>query len=155
MRQVIYIMFITNNHTSFHLRSKKNLVKYQKVSKCYVHNCLRNFLLVFMFLLTALIVKNSLILAEIYFIFLKTILDQTSKSLDAKFGPQWKDRSSSCQVRKNLALFSNLVGLILSWNLVKNLIVTGIVKKMNFEGTLGKLEAKNCFQRQSWTKYIK
>ena len=30
-----------------------------------------------MFLLTTLIVENSLILAEIYFIFLKTILDQT------------------------------------------------------------------------------
>ena len=148
-------MFITNNHTLFHLRSKKKLVKYQKVSQCYVHNCLRNFLLVFTFLLTALIVKNSLILAEIYLIFLKTILDQTSKSLDTKFGPRWKDRSSSCQVWKNLALFSNLVGLILSWNWVKNLIVTGIVEKMNFEGTLGKLEAKNCFQRQSWTKYIK
>ena len=148
-------MFITNNHTLFHLRSKKKLVKYQKVSQCYVHNCLRNFLLVFTFLLTALIVKNSLILAEIYLIFLKTILDQTSKSLDTKFGPQWKDRSSSCQVWKNLALFSNLVGLILSWNWVKNLIVTGIVEKMNFEGTLGKVEAKNCFQRQSWTKYIK
>ena len=30
-----------------------------------------------MFLLTTLIVENSLILAEIYFIFLKTSLDQT------------------------------------------------------------------------------
>ena len=30
-----------------------------------------------MFLLTTLIVENSLILAEIYFVFLKTSLDQT------------------------------------------------------------------------------
>ena len=30
-----------------------------------------------MFLLTVLIVENSLILAGIYFIFLKTVLDQT------------------------------------------------------------------------------
>ena len=33
MRQRLYNMFITNNHSSFHLRRKENLVKYQKVSK--------------------------------------------------------------------------------------------------------------------------
>ena len=40
-----------------------------------------------MFLLTAPIVKNSHILAGIYFIFLKTVLDQTQKAFDTKFGP--------------------------------------------------------------------
>ena len=32
-------MFITNNDASFHLWGKESLVKYQKVSKCYDHNC--------------------------------------------------------------------------------------------------------------------
>ena len=65
-------MFITNNHASFHLQweKKKKLGKFQKVLKYYVHDCLQNFLLFFMFLLTASIVENSHILAGIYFIFL-------------------------------------------------------------------------------------
>ena len=32
-------MFITNNHDSLHLWRKENLLKYQKVSKYYVHDC--------------------------------------------------------------------------------------------------------------------
>ena len=55
---------------------EKKKVKYQKASK-YVHDCLQNFLLRFMFLLTAPIVKNGHVLAGIYFIFLKYVLDQT------------------------------------------------------------------------------
>ena len=39
MRQLVYTIFITNNHASFHLWWKENLLKYQKVSKYYVHNC--------------------------------------------------------------------------------------------------------------------
>ena len=42
-----------------------------------------------MSLLAALIVETSHILAEIYFIFLKNVLDQTCKAFNAKFGPQW------------------------------------------------------------------
>ena len=53
---------------------------------------LQNFLLLFIFLLTAPIVKNSYILAGIYFVFLKDVLDQTLKTFDTKFGPQWKDQ---------------------------------------------------------------
>ena len=56
---------------------EKKKVKYQKVSK-YVHDCLQDFLLLFMFLLTAPIVKKRHILARIYFTFVKKIvLDQT------------------------------------------------------------------------------
>ena len=55
--------FITSNYSSFHLWWKKNLLNYQKVSKYYEHDCLQNFILLFMSLLTALIVKNSHILA--------------------------------------------------------------------------------------------
>ena len=88
-------MFITNNHASFHLWWKENLLNHQKVSKYYEHGCLQNLLSLFMSLLTALVVQNSHILAEIYFIFLKDVLNQTWKAFSTKFGPQWKDRGSS------------------------------------------------------------
>ena len=35
MRQLVYTMFISNSHASFHLWLKENLVKHQKVSKYY------------------------------------------------------------------------------------------------------------------------
>ena len=45
---------------------------------------------------TALIVKNSHILAGIYFFFLKTnILDQTWNAFNTKVRPHWKDQESS------------------------------------------------------------
>ena len=37
--------FITNNHVSFHLWWKKNLLHYQKVAKCYEHDCRLGFLI--------------------------------------------------------------------------------------------------------------
>ena len=46
-------MFFNKNHSSFHFWGKKNLTKYQKVSKCYENECLKNFLLLFISLLTA------------------------------------------------------------------------------------------------------
>ena len=45
----VHTMFITNNHASFHLWWKENLVKYQEVSKYFDHDCwfvLRSFFLV-------------------------------------------------------------------------------------------------------------
>ena len=39
MRRLVHTMFITNNHASFHLWWKQNLVKYQKILKYYVHYC--------------------------------------------------------------------------------------------------------------------
>ena len=46
-----------------------------KVSKYYEHDYLQNVFLVILFLLVALIVKNSQILAAIYYVFLKIVLD--------------------------------------------------------------------------------
>ena len=66
-----------------------------------------------MSLLTAPVLKKSDFLAGIYFIFLKNELEPTWKSADTEFGPQWKEQKSIYQVRQNLALFCNLVGLIL------------------------------------------
>ena len=57
-----------------------------------------------MSLLTASVVKKSHYLAGIYFIFLKKVIGQTSKAFNTKFGPQWKDRKSSYQVRQIFAL---------------------------------------------------
>ena len=66
-----------------------------------------------MSLLAVFIVKNSHILAGIYFIFLKKVLDQTWKAFNNKFGHYWKDRKSSYQVGQILALFCKLVALTL------------------------------------------
>ena len=41
------------------------------------------------------------------------IVDETWKAFNIKFGPPWKDRESSYQVRQMLALFCKLVALIL------------------------------------------
>ena len=73
---------------SFHFLWKENYVNHQKFSKFYNHDSLQNFLSLFMSLLTAPIVKNSHILAGVYFIFLKNILDQSSKSFNIKSWPQ-------------------------------------------------------------------
>ena len=56
--QLVYIMFVTNNWALFHLWWKEDLVKHQKVSKYYEKDCLQNFLMLFMSLLTASIVKT-------------------------------------------------------------------------------------------------
>ena len=52
------------------------MIKSQKLYN-YEHDCLQKFFLFFMSLLTALIIKNSHILAGIYFVFLKNVLEQT------------------------------------------------------------------------------
>ena len=38
---------------------------------------------------------------------------------------------------------------------MKSLIDTKIVQKTKFEGIWGGLEAKKCFHRQSWKKYMR
>ena len=124
-------MFVTNNHDSFHLWWKKNLIKHQNVPKYYGRDCLKNFLLHFMSSLWVPIWKFS------------------------KFGPQWKDRKSSYQVIQIFSLLCKSVTLILDWNYVKSLRVTNIVKRIKFERAWGKLEPKYCFQRQSLPKYMR
>ena len=61
-----------------------------------------------MSLLTAPIFKKS------NFVFLKNVLYETSKAFNTKFGSQWKDWESSCQVKQVLSLFWKLVTLLLS-----------------------------------------
>ena len=59
VNQLLYTMFITNNYDSFHLCWKQSLVKYQKFSKYYVHDCLHFFCLLFTFIKTTIIVKKQ------------------------------------------------------------------------------------------------
>ena len=54
-------------------------------------------------------------------------MEQTRKSFDTEYGPQWKDKKNNYQVRQNLALICKLVTLILGWNCVKGPRVTKIV----------------------------
>ena len=91
---------ITNNHTSFSLRWKENSHNFQKVTKHYERDCLQNFSLLFRSLSSALIVRKSHILAVIYLFFVKIVLEQTWKTFNTKFEPHWKDRESSCHLRK-------------------------------------------------------
>ena len=145
-------MYITNNHASFHLWWKKSLVKYQKVLKYYVHDCLQNFLLLLMFLLTAPMLKTVIFWLEFTLFFWKTSWSKLKSLLIPNL--DLSEKIGSHQVRQDLALFNNLLALILNWNCVKSLVVTKIVQKIMFERDWDELEANNCFQRQWWKKYI-
>ena len=138
-------MFITNNYASFHLWWKESLVKHQNVSKYYEQYCLKNFILLFMSLLTAWIVKNSDIFAGIYFIFLK--INHRSNLKDFRY-PIWTSVTrleKKLWSKKILVFFANYYSL-LGQNCVKGLRVPKI---------WGELEAKQCFQRESCTKYLR
>ena len=67
--------FITNNHASLHLWGMENFLNHQKVPKYYEHNCLQTFILLFMSLLTALIVKTVIFWLKFTLPFLKNVLD--------------------------------------------------------------------------------
>ena len=54
-----------------------------------------------------------------------------------------------------IALFHNLVALILYWNCVKGPRVTAIVNQIKFEGVSDELAAQLCFQRQSFKEYLR
>ena len=114
---------------------KTGKLNYQKVSKCYENDSLQNFLLFFASLLTALIVRNNHILAGYFFIFLKNVLNQTWQAFNTKFGPQWKDRERSHQVRQILALVCILVELILDWNCTKALELQKLSRRSNLKGS--------------------
>ena len=135
LRELVYITFISNSHATIHLWSKEILVKHRKVSIFFF------FLTFIMSLLTALIFKNSHILARIYFMFLNNILDQTWNAFNTKFGPQKKDREIS---------YCELVALNLGHNYVNVLRFAKVVKQSN----LKRSEATKCFKRQPSTKCL-
>ena len=76
------------------------------------------------------------------------MLKQTWNSFNTRFQAQWKACSSSYQLKQILAVFCDLIPLILGQSSVEVLGVTEMVKKVKFEGVLEKLELKKSFQRQ-------
>ena len=147
MRQLVYTILISNNCPSLHLWWTENLGKLQQVSKYYEKDCLQIFLLLFMSLLPTKFVKNSHIWGKIYFISLKNVLKQTRNSFNTKFQDQWKACSSSYQLKQILAVYCDLIPLILGQSSVEVLGVTQIVKEIKFEGVLDKLKSKKMLQR--------
>ena len=106
MRQLIHTSLLLIIMLCFTFGERK-ICSTIKVSKYYEHDCLENFILLFMSLLTALIVKGSHFLAGIYFIFFFfKVPDQTWKDFNTKFGPQWNGRQSKYEVRQVLKLVS-------------------------------------------------
>ena len=126
----------TNNHASFHLWWKENLLNHQRVSKYHQHDCLKSFLSLIISLITALIVKHSHTFAGTYTFYLceKSILDQTWNILNTKFGSQWKDRERSYRERQILAYFCKLVARILVFKTVlKVLELWKLSNKLNLK----------------------
>ena len=107
MRQLVHTMFIANDHNSFHLWWQENFVKHQKVLKYYDQDCLKNFLLLFMSLLSASIVKNSHFCDWTLLNLSKKRRRPTFKGLNTKFGPQWEGRKSSYQRNLSVAILSH------------------------------------------------
>ena len=105
-----------------------------------------------MSLLPTKFVKNSHIWGKIYLIFLKNVLKQTRNSFNTKFQAQWKACSSSYQLKQILAVFCDLIPLILGQSSVEVLGVTEIVKEIKFEKVLDNLKSKKIFQRIQLTK---
>ena len=52
-------------------------------------------------------------------------------------------------------MFCKFFTLTLDENYVQGIRVTKIVKEIKFEKNWGELEAKYCFQSQSWRKYMR
>ena len=100
-----------------------------------------------MSLLPTKFIKNSHIWGKIYFIFLKNVLKQTRNSFNTKFQAQWKACSRGYHLKQILAVYCDLIPLILGQSSVEVLGVTGIVKEIKFEGVLDKLKSKKIFQR--------
>ena len=103
---------------------------------------LQSFLFLFMSLVTVLIVKNSHILAGIYFIFLKNVHDQTWKSFNTKFRPQWKDRKSSYQSKTDFSIFLQISCCNFRLKLSKALELRKLSDKFNLEGSGASLKEK-------------
>ena len=116
------------------------MLNHRKALKYYKHNYLQNSLLLFLSLLTALVVKNSHVLAEIYFVFLKNVqtiklewLSISNLDLSEKIG------KAVIKLGKFYRSFAKFV-LMSSYNCAKSVKVTKIIKQIKFEGVWGKFK---------------
>ena len=112
----------------------------------------------------------SMIICKIFFYFLCFYWRLQSVNRNFIFGPElylsqkrsgpnlkvFRYRIWTCE-KIGKVVFRNLVALILDWNCLKSLIATKLANcpKIKFEGDSCKLDAKDCFQGQSWTKYMR
>ena len=78
-------------------------------------------------------------------LFKKNVLHQTFKSFNTTFGPRWKGLKIIYQVRQALAIFRNLVALVLGQNCIENLRITKYIEKINFEEVWGQVRSKSLF----------
>ena len=117
--------------------------KNREVSKYYENDYLQRFLLLFMSLLIAKLVKKSCISTRTHFIFRRNVLKQTWKFFSTKFGSLWIYRQNSYKVRQIFVIFSHLIAPIL------------LVKEIRFQGFWGKFNSTVGFQRASVTKYVR
>ena len=104
-----------------------------------------------MSLLPTKFVKNSHIWSKIYFTFLKNVLKQTRNSFNTKFQAQWKACSSSYQLKQILAVFCDLIPLILGQSSVEVLGVTEMSKKLSLKG-VGQVKIKKRFREYNSQK---
>ena len=104
-----------------------------------------------LYFLSALIFKLHFTLS-----FQKTMLKQNWNSFNTNFRPQWKDHKSSWLERQLLAYFLWLTWSIFCLKLWENLYSYQSYRKLSIlKRCGGEFEAKNCFQRQSVTKYLR
>ena len=68
------------------------------------------------------------------------MVKQTRNSFNTKIQAQWKACSSSYQLKQILAVFCDLIPLILRQSSVEVFGVTENVKEIKFEGVFDKLE---------------
>ena len=102
-------LFITNNHALIHLKWNENLVNIRK-SQSIMTRIVCKTLFCFLCLYQLLqLLKTVLFWLEFTLSFWKIVLDQSRKSISAKFGPHWKDRKNSYQVRQIWSFFCDLV----------------------------------------------
>ena len=76
------------------------------------------------------------------------------KSFNNKFGLLWKKSEKYFSSKINFSTFLQLSCSNFRLTCDKDLTVTKNVKKIGLKG-LEQLRSKNCFQRQSWTKYLR
>ena len=146
---------MSNNQASFYLWWMENLLSHQNILKYYEHECLKNFVLLVMPLFSVLFVKSSYILTGICFAFLRNHPRRDLKGFQYQIRSSVKGSGKQLPCKTNFRLFLEISYSDFSRNSVKGFRVTKIFDQIKFEGVWGELEARNCSQRQSLTKYLR
>ena len=152
MRQLVYTMFINNNHTWFHLLWKEKLGKTPKNLKILWKWFSEN-LLLFISFLTANFNKNSHFWYIIYFLFLKNVLEQTWNSFMTNFNLSEKIERLLLS-KANFHPFLQLNCSNFRSKLFEALELPNMSKNQVQRGLCG-VRIKNVFERQSFTKYLR